>query len=551
MADEGQLATRIAGPGPPSLAESGVTSTEIRAHLSRILQNPHFQKCERMSCFLRFVVMQTLEGKADRIKQRTVAMEVYGRSTGFDPRIDPIVRIEATRLRRLLAEYYANDGATDSIEIGLPKGGYVPSFRRRDHIEPSTNPKREVQWLSSRHGGPSIAVFFLANTSRETEADYLPIGITEELITSLTCYKDLVVIGPLEGCSDFSKSLRQAREARARFVLLGKVQQVQTRLRISVSLSETQNGTTLWSEKFDRDLDSSNLLALQDEIASTIAGTVADDFGVLTRALTESSKATKTTSPRAFDAVLQARSWVHALNNEALSKAKQALEIAVGEDPGFALTKALLSDIYAIDYHLDLGLTGHHAPLDVAERLAREAVTLDPFCQTSAWCLAGVHFHRRRRELCIAELERTLSLNPNHPSSNGNCGLFFTMLGDHQRGITLIRKAMRLNPHHPSWYHLCLFMDAYRRGEFAESLKEAAKFQSPDLFWPPLMRAAALGQLGQVEAAAKEGRECLARFPDFADRGAEVMRLTVYTDDHVEGLLDGLAKAGLPMPQDR
>jgi adenylate cyclase len=534
----------------PIAGAVGIKADEVRAQLGRIVSHPLFQKCERMSGFLRYIVTQTLDGHSGRIKQRTVAMEVYSRGRDFDPRIDPIVRIEATRLRRLLSEYYAGGGRSDPIRIDVPKGGYVPKFELNGSRSCDVNVAGD-DWLTGPHGGPSVAVLYFTNGKLDDDADFVPYGITEELINRLTCFTELSVVGPLSSEQNFSDALSQARRARARFALHGQVQQFRQRLRISASLCETRDGTTLWAQNYDRDLSVTDWFAMEDEIAASIAGAVADDFGVITRTLAEASKATRTSNFHAYEAVLQARRWMQALDNKSLVKAKQSLEIAVNEDRGYALTKALLSDIYAIDYHLDLGVTGHDSPLDVAERLAREAVSLDPFCQTSAWCLAGVHFHRRRRDLCIAELERTLALNPNHPSSNGNCGLFFTMLGDHSRGIDLIQKAMRLNPHHPSWYHFCLFMDAYCRGDFEEALREAVKFQSPDLFWPPLLRTAALGQLGHVEDAGDESRELLARFPGFHRRGVEVMRMTVYTDDHVQKLLDGLAKARLPLPRDR
>ena len=76
----------------------------------------------------------TLGGKAEYIKSYTIGVEAFGRGEGFDPQVDPIVRVEAARLRRTLATYYANDGARDPILIKIPLGGYVPNFyRHRDH----------------------------------------------------------------------------------------------------------------------------------------------------------------------------------------------------------------------------------------------------------------------------------------------------------------------------------------------------------------------------------------------------------------------------------
>jgi tetratricopeptide (TPR) repeat protein len=101
-----------------------------RRQLQKILESPGFARNERMSRFLRFVVDQHLAGRGDEIKESVIAIEVFGRSTDFNPRRDPIVRTEAARLRARLSEYYLNGGQADSLIIELPKGGYAPVFRQ-------------------------------------------------------------------------------------------------------------------------------------------------------------------------------------------------------------------------------------------------------------------------------------------------------------------------------------------------------------------------------------------------------------------------------------
>src|SRR5262249_5295952 len=79
--------------------------------------------------FLRYVVAATLRGEADRIKGYTIAVEALGRDATFDPQTDPIVRVEAARLRRAINRYYAAEGREDIVQIELPLGSYVPAFR--------------------------------------------------------------------------------------------------------------------------------------------------------------------------------------------------------------------------------------------------------------------------------------------------------------------------------------------------------------------------------------------------------------------------------------
>ena len=101
---------------------------EIRATLDRVLACPNFRASPQLASFLRFVVEETLAGQADRIKAYSVAVGALGRRDNFDPQTNPIVRVEAGRLRRALERYYAGPGCHDEVVIELPLGSYIPTF---------------------------------------------------------------------------------------------------------------------------------------------------------------------------------------------------------------------------------------------------------------------------------------------------------------------------------------------------------------------------------------------------------------------------------------
>ena len=107
---------------PAKTVEPG--AGEIRAQLERILASRCFEQAARSSSFLRFVVEQTLAGHGERLKGYTIAVEVFGRPADFDAQSDPLVRVEAGRLRRRLIEYYADEGRHDPVRLELPRGSY-------------------------------------------------------------------------------------------------------------------------------------------------------------------------------------------------------------------------------------------------------------------------------------------------------------------------------------------------------------------------------------------------------------------------------------------
>src|SRR5436190_8529385 len=135
----------------------------VREELDRILASGGFVRNERLSRFLRFVVERHLEGRDDGLKEWVVGIEVLGRKTNFDPRVDSTVRSEAARLRSRLVEYYAGDGRTDAVRITLPKGGYVPRCQWLHPTEPaaaaaSPLTKKSVSALSPRVGITAVVL---------------------------------------------------------------------------------------------------------------------------------------------------------------------------------------------------------------------------------------------------------------------------------------------------------------------------------------------------------------------------------------------------------
>ncbi len=116
------------------------TRGEIEAALERILASKAFASAPRQQALLRHIVTETIESRGDRLKEFSIAVDVFGRSSTFDPRLDSIVRVQASRLRTQLSDYFAGEGAAETVRIEVPAGGYVAAFTRPPPAAPAASP---------------------------------------------------------------------------------------------------------------------------------------------------------------------------------------------------------------------------------------------------------------------------------------------------------------------------------------------------------------------------------------------------------------------------
>ena len=148
--------------------EDGVSSDRVRLHLQRILTSARFQNCPRIRDFLTFIVAESLVGRGDRLKEHTIAQEVFHKDETFDPKINSVVRVEAGRLRSRLRGYYRNEGKEDSIHLEIPKGSYQPRFRQTDAAADQQSSGRDPEgagiraWFRGRHLGTRVVIVSLA-----------------------------------------------------------------------------------------------------------------------------------------------------------------------------------------------------------------------------------------------------------------------------------------------------------------------------------------------------------------------------------------------------
>jgi TolB-like protein len=451
-----------------------------------------------------------------------------------------------------MERYYRESGAQDPVRIEIPVGTYIPIFRSKGqdcdagYQAPGSPAQAWDEADLTLPSGPSILVLPLEVLADDPEQVYFADGLTEQLAVALTAFQDFLIVGPL--ARDRLRALGpislQALGQRfgARFVLQGRLRKGGDRVRASISLIDGATRGRLWAKTFDGRLDAADLFAFEDAVAGQVAATLADDFGVVPRALARGALKKRTDSLEAYDAVLRYYHYFTVLTGDAWRGAYEALERAVELDPHYALTHALLADMVGAEFHL---LGADSACLARMEELVQRALQLDPQCQHAHQMKAMTHFFHGQRDLFISEADFTVRLNPNHAGAVASSGLFLTIVGESERGLALLEKAMRLNPHHPGWYYLGPFIETYRKGDYQEALQAAMRINTPGLYLDPLARAATLGQLKQLGEAGAALEEMQRTLPDTDIGLRELMRRTLLPDENVDMLLEGLQKAGL------
>ncbi len=262
-----------------------VPSAQVEAAMEKIVSSRVFRGTKLLSRLLRFIVEQSIAGNAGSLKESVLGVDVFGRGPGFDPRMDPIVRVDARRLRSRLTEYYSTEGVGDPVIIELPKGRYAPLFSWRDTSAGPLPAARMSLEFAARPESVAVLPFVSLNTDPETQ--YFSDGLTEEVITALTKIPGLRVIGRstvfcYEGKAQDIRKV--GRDLNVRTVLEGTVRRAGDRLRISARLLDATDCFHLWSEAWE--WENADILAVQKEISTAIENITRQTFHKMTGAAT-------------------------------------------------------------------------------------------------------------------------------------------------------------------------------------------------------------------------------------------------------------------------
>lgn len=428
------------------------SASEVKAVLARILASRGFAASERLSRLLRFTVEQTLAGSGHGLKEYQLGVALFDRREDFDPRIDPIVRVEVSRLRVRLKEYYEGEGRGDPIFIEYPKRSYAPVFRQSTPpvaeevpepaapLDPALAVRRRpirlrvwsigglaalaavalLIWSLRRPPAPgvesaSIAVLPFADLSPDHDQEYLSDGLTEEIINALSKVPGLRVVART---STFAFKGRPAdvREIGTRLnvatLMEGSLRKEGDRLRITAQLINVSNGYHLWSETYEVQMKS--VFRLQDDISRAITNALRDRLGA---GAAVPATGRLPANANAYQLYLKGRYYWNRRTEQGFVKALELFQQSIAADSGYARAWAGAADAWAA-----LGVYSARPPNEVmpsARVAVQKALALD---DTLAEAHASLGYIRATYEWdwvgAESEFRRAIELNPNYATAH-------------------------------------------------------------------------------------------------------------------------------------
>lgn len=461
-------------PPPSSSGKSIATSSAdpvpvaaIRDQLARVVNSPALVSSARLCRFLTHIVNRTIDGDIDSLKEFSIAMEVFDRTSEYDPNIDAIVRVEARRLRSKLKAYYEEGpGNSDLVLIGLRPGSYVPVFRWLD----SQPPKQREQIAATKPDRTCVAVLPFVNMSPEPQQDYFCDGITEEITNSLAQLSGLNVIARTSAFH-FKAANIDIREVGQRLgadlVIEGSVRKAGEQLRITAQAIQTESGYHLWSETFRRELK--DVFVIQDEIAHRVAE-------LLRLHMPDAQGPNRPSAPNldAYTAYLRARFLIHQQSPETLHAALDQLRKLVETYPDYAIAYSSLAEAHGLLSIFGV-VSGREVYPDVKAR-AERGYALDPESGETCSVLAGLRaWFESRWDEAESLYDRALKLQPGRARTHMSRAMALLCRGNIEAAESGLTRSMELDPFSASDCARMAYV-YYVKGDYssaAEQLKQA------------------------------------------------------------------------------
>lgn len=570
----------------------------ILSALERVLANPDFQRSDRASAFLRYVVDQDLAGHSHRLNGITIAQDVFGRDETFDPNTDPIVRVQAGRVRNMLDAYYAGVGARDPVRIGIPKGGYAPSYTaladnpvvdadfdagRESSQGPQTGDPGWSLWRKTLNNppfvilsllvcalivvclyrfvppsaeggrasidqGPRIYVSQFSYSGIEDLETSFTNGLQIELVDRLSRFKDLYVFSPdalYDGRRGFDDLKVETLRDSSAFVLVGTIAHLGDHLAITSQLIEAATASVIWSHSYANVIaEPGDLTQTMSSIASDVAAALGQPYGVIHTHLDKTIPGIEDITFTDYVCVLRFYDYARHKSEQAHSEVRDCLESVVDRSPDYAMGWAALSWIYGDEDRYGFNpLPGEPSAAKRSLTAAQKAVSVDPFNATAHEYLAIAYFHIGNTVGFHQAVNVSLKLNPNDSEALASFGWNEVVLGNFEAGRAMVERAITINPGHPPWFHGGLILLHYQTGAYDLAYSNALHYRDEGSALALALLAATSIRAGHETEAAGAWVRLQTLFPQDANNLEAMFESWRFSDALIAKLMTDLDNA--------
>ncbi len=572
------------------------TEDDIRSALAAIQASSAFSSSRQLSLFLAYIVEKTLAGESDRIKAYSIATEALGRPESFDPSVDPIVRVEAGRLRRALETYYQGEGGDARWRVTIPRGTYVPRFEPIElTAEPPPSETAEVvgdagsgptdapadeiaeaggaghwrSWVAAvlaalvlaaaiglitlRHpnGGGETAVRVDASKAAPTSAQPAAKPMAPRIYVAPFAVANELAIG-----SSGSQLAAKMATALARFdeltvvtrldgdadyVVSGTLSAAPAGISAAMLLTDRQTGRVVWSAKQSVPRNPIEPSLAIDELVGDVAVALAQPYGVVM----SDRLANTHLADDGYPCLIRSFNYWRDFTTTTQTEIRDCLEALTKRYPTYALAHAMLTFTYLDEDGLGFGVSPDSAAVAKAIKASATAVQLAPTSARAQQALQLTYFATGQMDRAIETGKRAMTLNPLDTDVRAVQGMILIVTGQYQHGARLIEDSAAHNTAYPPWYDLYLALAAFQAGN-EPAMRTLIK--RVDLSSHPL--AALLGLIAGGEDGSPAAREAAladirTRIPELVADPSKVLRRFLPNPVLVEQLVAAGRAAGL------
>jgi adenylate cyclase len=395
---------------------------------------------------------------------------------------------------------------------------------------------------------PSIVVLPFVNMSGDANQEYFANGITENIITELARFRDLLVIASTSSFAYKGKAKKiqdVSRELDVRYVLEGSIQRSGERVRVTAQLIDGATGRHLWAERYDR--PASDVFKVQDDVTETIVGTLASAYGGrLRKAWRGRSDGSDSRSLQALDHFQRGVEFADRFTREDCRRGREQMRKAIELDPNYGKAYAKLAWLHMFD-----ALYGwaeeNEQPLTQTREFAALAIERDDDEAWGHWVMGAYRLLCGEADHAVEAYHRALELNPNDADVLAEFGSCLSYVGRHEEAREAVQKAIRLNPHHPEWYLYNLGQIFFDARQYAQAIATLKKLREFETIYSLFYLAASHGAAGHAGEGAKVVKRALeidptASLADLAKTGRAPYR----KPEDLAHFRESLRRAGVP-----